>query len=141
MKIIKTLLVVLLTFSIAGFGYSVYKSKTSLPSCEISSWYSPTKVNEEENTVITEYFTKAKLMPISFLDAMKANRKFMSAGWHTCTNKGSSNGGYEGFIPTNATEGFLVGVHHKTDLYGSFNYMQLARIDGQLVVVGVVTSP
>ncbi len=140
MKSWKKLTTLMLVPAIIFSGYSTYKSRTTLPSCQPNDWYSKSEVTAEEKTVLTDYFAKAHLLPLTFFDARKADRRFMSAGWHECINKGGPNGGYEGFIPANASEGFVVGVVHKADLFGSTNYVQLARIDGKLVVIGSGTS-
>ena len=116
------------------------QNKSSLPNCSPSSWYSKAEITADEREVLTAYFAKKKLLPISFFDARKADSKLMSVGVHECKNVGSSNGSYAGFIPNNATEGFVIGVKHKSDQFGSMNYMQMARIDGKLVVIGGGTS-
>ena len=140
MKRWKSIAVGLVVVGLLGSGYWHYNSRSPMPKCQISDWYKKSQVTSEEREALTKYFSKKNLLPIMLHDAWKADRRIMSEGWHECVNKGLPNGGYAGFIPANAYEGFAIGVTHKRDIYGSFNYMQLARINGKLVVVGGGTS-
>ncbi|MBC7464335.1 MAG: hypothetical protein H7227_08770 [Actinobacteria bacterium] len=117
-----------------------------LSSCNLSTYSPPLKVSADHLKIFTRlattYFDKRNLLPIKILQVNKAVRKYRTVGIHVCSNGVNvSPGAWNGFIPLNASEGWLVNTMHKMNGFGNSLLLQIVKIGSSYKIVGAVSGP
>jgi len=117
-----------------------------LPSCNLERYSPPIKVSAVQLKIFTrlatDYFGKRHLLPIKILDVSKAVKKYSTVGIHVCSNGiAVTLGAWGGFMPLNATEGWLVDTLHKQNASGNSILLQMVKVGTRYKIVGAVTGP
>lgn len=117
-----------------------------LPSCNLATYSPPIKVSADHLKIFTRlataYFGKRNLLPIKILQVTKAVKRYLTVGIHVCSNGvAASPGAWDGFMPLNASEGWLVYTRHKMVGFGNSRFLQVVKIGTSYKIVGAATSP
>ncbi len=113
---------------------------TVLPSCATPR-YTKSTLTPEMTQLAEDYFKERNLLPVKVTMVGEAVRNLLAEGIRTCSNGiGLPLGGGSGFIPKEASAGWVIMVIHKMDQFGNTNFLSIVKIGNTYKVVAIGTS-